>query len=152
MLFTTKSAPNYNHPSCLQTLCNSFWNKICCIHPMLFTTKSAPLFLNNRLSGLQNQAFKCMHTHPQIQPDARRWHQMLPECSIWTLSALGSRSRQNELRNDRFEQFLPMAPEVNKMSSRMLDLSTFCPWLQKSIAWAPECAIWALSALGSRSR
>ena len=66
-------------------------------------------------------------------------------------SALGSRSPQNEFKNDWFEHFLPMAPQVDKMSSRMIDLSHFCPWLQKSTKGAPELWIWALSYLGSRS-
>ena len=37
-------------------------------------------------------------------------------------SGLGSTSRQNELQKARFKHFLALAPEVDKMSSRRLDL------------------------------
>ena len=37
-------------------------------------------------------------------------------------SGLGSRSRQNEFQKGRFEHFQALAPEVDKMGSRRLDL------------------------------
>ena len=52
--------------------------------------------------------------------------------SIWTLSGLGPRSRQNDTREARFDNFLTCAPEVNKMH--------------------PGTSIWALPGIGSRSR
>ena len=48
------------------------------------------------------------------------------------LPALANR-RQNEFKDAQFQHFLPLAPEVDKMSSRKLDLSIFRLRLQKSI-------------------
>ena len=47
------------------------------------------------------------------------------------LPDLGNR-RQNEFKDAQFQYFLALAPEVDKMSSRSLDLSIFWLWLQKS--------------------
>ena len=62
-----------------------------------------------------------------------KWHLGIQKCEKhyvklhfwiprWAVSGFGSRSRQNELQKARFEHFLALAPEVDKMSSRRLDL------------------------------
>ena len=55
----------------------------------------------------------------------------VPELSIWWLSGVGSRSRQNRSQKSRFDEFAILAPEVGKISSRSLDLMTFWPWSQE---------------------
>ena len=52
----------------------------------------------------------------------------------------------------RFDDFMALAPEVNKINPRSLDLLNFWPWLQKSTKSTPEALIQWLSGLGSRSR
>ena len=47
------------------------------------------------------------------------------------LPALANR-RQNEFKDAQFQHFLALAPEVDKMSSRKLDLNIFRLRLQKS--------------------
>ena len=49
------------------------------------------------------------------------------------ISGLGPRSRQNQSQEARLGDFLVLAPEVEKISSRRLDLVTFWSWLQMSI-------------------
>ena len=61
----------------------------------------------------------------------------IPRGSIWWLSGHGSRSRQNQSQEARFDDFPAMAPEVDKTSPRKLDLMTFRPWLQKSTKPVP---------------
>ena len=51
-------------------------------------------------------------------------------CVTSALPALANR-RQNEFKDAQFQYFLALAPEVDKMSSRKLDLSIFWLWLQK---------------------
>ena len=91
---------------------------------------------------------------------------MMPRRFDLKLCGLGSTSRQNELQKVRFDAFWPwlqkstkwvpegsiwgipaLAPEVDKMRSRRVDLSIFRPWLQKSTKWAPEGSIWGTPAL-----
>jgi hypothetical protein len=51
-----------------------------------------------------------------------------------------------------FDDFIALAPEVNKINPGSSDLLKFWPWLQKSTKSAPEALIPWLSGLGSRSR
>ena len=53
----------------------------------------------------------------------------------------GSRSQQNQYQKPPLNDFLALAPEVNKSSARSLDLMTFWPWLQKSTKLIPEVPI-----------
>ena len=73
----------------------------------------------------------------------------VPGCSIWWLSGHGSRSRQNQSQEARFDDFPAMAPEVDKTSRRRLDLMIFEPWIQEStkqwLSWTlndPEYSFW----------
>ena len=52
----------------------------------------------------------------------------------------------------RFQHFLALAPEVDKVGPRKSDFSIFWPWFQKSTKWVPGDPILAFSGLGSRSR
>ena len=72
--------------------------------------------------------------------------------SIWWLSGLGFRSRQNESRDAWFDDFPASDQEIDKTSPRRLDLMTFWPWLQKSRKPVPGGLIEWLSSCGSRSR
>ena len=76
----------------------------------------------------------------------------IPRGSIWWLSGHGSRSRQNQSQEARFDDFPAMAPEVDRTSPRRLDLMTFRPWLQKSTKPVPGGLIWWFSSLGSRNQ
>ena len=65
------------------------------------------------------------------------------------LSNFGSRNRQNQSQEARFDEFLAMAPEVDKTSPRKLDLMIFEPWIQEStkqwLSWTlndPEYSFW----------
>ena len=55
----------------------------------------------------------------------------IPEVSIQWLSGLGSGSRQNYTQKPRFDSFLALAPEIDKINTRSLNLMTFWPWLSK---------------------
>ena len=73
----------------------------------------------------------------------------IPRGSIWWLSGHGSRSRQNQSQEARFDDFPAMAPEVDKTSPRKLDLMIFDPWIQEStkqwLSWTlndPEYSFW----------
>ena len=85
-----------------------------------------------------------MSTFWHLLQKSTKWR---PGGSIWALSGLCFRSRQNDVQEARFEHFLAFAPEVDKMTSRRLDLSTFCHWLQKSTKWRSAASIWTLSGL-----
>ena len=61
-------------------------------------------------------------------------------------------SRQNNIQEVRFKDFLVWASEIDKISPRKSDLNIFCHWLRKSIEWVPRCPIEAFSGLGFRSR
>ena len=63
--------------------------------------------------------------------------------SIWTfawefemlslgISGVGSSNQENQSQETRFDDFLALAPEVDKTNPRKLDLKTFWRWLQKS--------------------
>ena len=52
--------------------------------------------------------------------------------SIWWLSGLGYRRRENQSKEARFDDFLVLAPEVIKTSPMRLDSVVFWPWIQKS--------------------
>ena len=47
-------------------------------------------------------------------------------------SGLGSRSRENQSQETRFDDFLALLPKVDRTSPRRLDLMTFSPWFNKS--------------------
>ena len=120
-----------------------------------------------RLSGLAPEVSRQNDSHE-------------PRASIWRLSCPGSISRQNDSQDHRFEDFLALAPKVDKMIARSIswqndsqehrfedflalapevykviarsiDLKTFRPWLQKSTKWLPGASIWRLSSFGSKS-
>ena len=76
----------------------------------------------------------------------------IPRGSIWWLSGIGSRSRQNESQQARFDDCPDLAQEVGKTSIRRLDLVTFWLWFQKSRKPIPGSSIWRLSGIGSRNR
>ena len=48
------------------------------------------------------------------------------------ISGVGSSNRENQSQETRFDDFLALAPEVDKTNPRKLDLKTFWRWLQKS--------------------
>ena len=75
-----------------------------------------------------------------------------PEVLIWWLVGLGSRSRPNRSQKCWFDDSLALAPEVDKIDPRNVDLMTFWHWLQKSTKSIPEVLIYKLSGLGSRIR
>ena len=50
---------------------------------------------------------------------------LVPAESIWWLSSLGSRCRQNESQETRFNDFPGLAQEVGKTSRKKLDLIVF---------------------------
>ena len=52
----------------------------------------------------------------------------------------------------RFQHFLALGPEVDKMRPRRSDFSIVWPWVQKSTKCVPGNPILAFSGLGSRSR
>ena len=60
--------------------------------------------------------------------------------------------RRNESQETRFDDFLALAPEVEKTNPRKLDFMTFWPWIKKSTKLVPGESIWWLSGLGSRNR
>ena len=82
----------------------------------------------------------------------KRSTKSIPEVSIWWLAGLGYRSRQNPPQTSRFNDFLALAPGVDKIITRSLDLMTFWHWLQKPTKSLPEVSIWWLSVIGPRSR
>ena len=84
---------------------------------------------------------------PWLQKSAK----LIPGSSIWWLPGCGSRSRQNQSQEARFGNFVALVPEVDKTNSRMLDLMTSWPWLQKSTKAVPEVSIWWFSGHGFRS-
>ena len=45
-------------------------------------------------------------------------------------SSIGSRSRHDDRKKHRFEDVMALAPEVNKMIAKMIDLGAF--WHQKT--------------------
>ena len=72
--------------------------------------------------------------------------------SIWWFSGFDSRIRQNHLQEVRFDNFLALAPEVDKTSPRRLDFEIFRLWFQKLTKPVPGGTIWWLFGLGSRAR
>ena len=82
-----------------------------------------------------------------LLPWLQRSTKSIPEVSIWRLSSLGSRSRQNLTQKSRFDDFLVLAPEVDKTIPRSIDLMTFWPWLQKLTKSFPEVSIWWSSSI-----
>ena len=67
-----------------------------------------------------------------FQPWLKKWTKPVPEGSIWWHSSLDSRSRENQSQEARFDDFLALAPKVDKTSPGLLDLMTFWPWFHKS--------------------
>ena len=67
---------------------------------------------------------------------------LVPADSIWWLSSLGCRSRQNESQETRFNEFAALAQEVGKTSPWKLDLIAFWPWLQTSRKPVQGGSIW----------
>ena len=65
---------------------------------------------------------------------------------LW-LSGLAPRSRQH---HSRFDEFLDLAPEIDKVSPRKFDLILFWPWLQKSTKSVPWVSMWWLCSFGPR--
>ena len=51
------------------------------------------------------------------------------------------RSRQNHPQKSRFENFLALAPEVDKISTRNHDVMAFWPWLRKPTKSVPGISI-----------
>ena len=45
--------------------------------------------------------------------------------------------RRNESQEARFDDFLALAPEVEKTNPRKLDFMTFWPWIKKSTKLVP---------------
>ena len=78
---------------------------------------------------------------------SRSRQKIFPGGSIWWLFGMGSRSRQNQSQEARFDDFLALALEVDKTIPRRLDLMTFWPWLRKETKPTPEDSIWWLSGL-----
>ena len=60
--------------------------------------------------------------------------------------------KQNESQEIRFDDFLALAPEVEKTNPGRPDLMTFQHWLKKSTKPIPRCSIWWLSGVATRRR
>ena len=76
----------------------------------------------------------------------------IPEVLIWRFSGIGPRSREKQSQKSRFDTFLTLATEIEKINPRSPDSMTFQPWLKKSTKPVPGGSIWWHSSLGSRHR